>query len=114
MASRYISKNRPESRKIAEGRIVDIGLIAEALAATLSRALPYLVKAGSKAVEAAAGEVGKAAVKSVPGKVKEIWGKIGPRIDARPAAAEAVEDLAKRPDDARARGAVELQLEKIL
>jgi predicted NACHT family NTPase len=93
---------------------VDIGLIAEALAATLAPTLPYLVKAGSKAVEAAAGEVGKAAVKSVPGKVKEIWGKIGPRIDARPAAAEAVEDLAKRPDDARARGAVELQLEKIL
>lgn len=93
---------------------MDIGLIAEALAATLAPTLPYLVKAGSKAVEAAAGEVGKAAVKSVPGKVKEIWEKIGPRIEARPAAAEAVEDLAKRPDDARARGAVELQLEKIL
>jgi len=93
---------------------VDIGPIAEALAATLAPALPYLAKAGSKAVEAAAGEVGKAAVGSVSGKVKEIWGKIGPRIGARPAAAEAVEDLAKRPDDARARGAVELQLEKIL
>jgi hypothetical protein len=93
---------------------LDITLIAEALAATLAPALPYLVKAGGKAVETAATEVGKAAAGGVSGKVKELWGKIGPKVEARPAGAEAVADVAEAPDDAGGQVALRRQIEKVL
>jgi hypothetical protein len=46
--------------------------------------------------------------------VKRLWAKLGPKAESTPAALEAVEALAAQPEDARARRALELQLEKLL
>ena len=45
---------------------------------------------------------------------RRIWARLWPRIAAREAAVEAVHDVEARPDDSRARGALELQLEKLM
>jgi len=80
---------------------LDIGQIAEAVAATLAPVLPYLVKAGGKAGEAAAGELGKAAGGGVSEKLKQLWDRMRPQVEARPAAAETAADLAGAPSPTR-------------
>ena len=72
--------------------------------------LPYLLKAGESAATAAAQALGEGAWK----RASSVWKKLWPRVEPKEAAREAVTDLAGRPDDQRARGALELQLEKIL
>jgi formylglycine-generating enzyme required for sulfatase activity len=88
--------------------------LAEAVAATLAPVLPYLVKAGGKAAEAAAGEVGKAAGGGVSAKLKELWERLRPEVEARPAADEAATDVAGAPEDEGGRVAWGRQVRKIL
>ncbi len=45
---------------------------------------------------------------------RRLWGQLSPHLEGRPAALEAAEEVARRPDDARACGALELQLERLL
>jgi hypothetical protein len=93
---------------------LDIGQIAEAVAATLAPVLPYLVKAGGKAAEAAAGELGKAAGGGVSQKLKDLWERMRPQVEAKSAAAEAASDVAGAPDVEGARAAWRWQVRKIL
>jgi hypothetical protein len=37
---------------------------------------------------------------------KRLWAKLRPRVEAKPAVLEAAQDVAQRPDDDRARGAL--------
>jgi hypothetical protein len=46
--------------------------------------------------------------------VTRLWAKLRQKAESTPAALEAVEAVAAQPEDARARGALELQLEKLL
>jgi hypothetical protein len=72
--------------------------------------LPYLAKTGQRlaedAADALAGQAGRSA--------KSLWAKLRPQVDARPAAAEAVADVAADPQDELARAALQLQLRKLL
>lgn len=89
---------------------MDISLLAQTLAALLAPALPYLVEGGKQLVAKAGEDLAEGAWD----KVKALWGRLRSRVEAKPAAAEAVEDVAKTPEDEDAVAALRLQLKKIL
>jgi hypothetical protein len=80
-----------------------------ALTAMLAPATPFLVKGGEKLAEMTAEKIGNTA----PDLVKKIWGLLRAAIAKRPAAQEAVQDLAEAPDDADAQAALRRQLKKL-
>jgi hypothetical protein len=65
------------------------------------------------AVSAAADEVGRGVGSELFEHARRLWAKLRPHVESKPAALEAAQDVAARPEDARARGALELQLEKL-
>jgi hypothetical protein len=81
-----------------------------ALTAFLAPFLPYLIQAGQKAASDAADALGKAAWPHA----QKLWARIRGKVEEKPAAQEAASDVAKSPEDERARGALELQIEKLL
>ena len=85
-------------------------LTATHLAAYLAPALPFLTKGGEEAVKEAGKKLGAAVWEQVSG----LWKLLKPKVDERPTALEAVEDLARDPELEPARTALAWQLEKIL
>jgi hypothetical protein len=81
-----------------------------ALVAFLAPFLPYLLKGGEKAAEEAGAMFGAAAWE----RAKALWSKLRPKVAAKPAAQEAVQDTAKAPDDEDARTVLRVQLKKLL
>ncbi len=63
---------------------------------------------------AAAEEIGRAVGPDLLAHARRLWAKLRPHVEAKPGAMEAATDVAERPDDERTRGALELQLEKLL
>jgi hypothetical protein len=88
----------------------EIAQLTQSLTAYLSPFLPYLVDAGKQAAEAAGKEIAGEAL----AKAKTLWGKLAAAVRRRPAAAEAVDDVARHPADADAQAALRVQLRKIL
>jgi hypothetical protein len=80
-----------------------------AVGTLLARALPYLVKSADRAATHAADAAGDAAW----GFAQRIWSKVGARLESRPAAREAVADVAAAPEDEGARFVLERQLAKL-
>jgi len=80
-----------------------------ALVAFLAPFLPHLLKAGEKVVDDAAGALTTEAGK----RAKELWQKIFPKVEERPSALGAATRVAANPEDARAQGALELELEEL-
>jgi hypothetical protein len=80
------------------------------LAAVLAPALPYLLKAGKRAGEEVADALGEEAGRLV----KALWQKVGPGVEAKPAAREAAEDVAADPKNELALKSLEFQLGKLL
>ncbi|MGE3536029.1 MAG: hypothetical protein AB7N91_01185 [Candidatus Tectimicrobiota bacterium] len=79
----------------------------QAIATTAVTVLaPYLAKAGEKAVE----EVGK----KLPESVGKLWRSITARVAGKPAAAEAIKDLAATPGDGDNQAAFRKELRKLL
>ncbi len=89
---------------------MDVTTLAKDVAAFLAPFLPYLLKAGEKAAE----EAGKKLGGDAWDKAKSLWGKLRPRVEAKPAAQEAIKDAAAAPQDEDAQGALRQQLKKIL
>jgi hypothetical protein len=81
-----------------------------ALTAFLAPCLAYLLRGAGEVADEAAQKLGA----DVWEQAKKLWAKLRPKVEEKPAAQEAARDLAARPDDDRARGALELQLEKLL
>lgn len=81
-----------------------------ALTKLLTPFLPYLLKLGDKAAEATAQKLGVDAWE----KAKVIWTKLRPQVQVKPATQEAVEDVAKSPNDEDAQAALRQQLKKLL
>lgn len=79
------------------------------LTAVLAPLLPYLQQLGDQIAD----QVGSKFSESLWNQAVALWKKIVPHVEEDPLARGAVEDLARRPEDHRARGAMELQLEKI-
>lgn len=89
---------------------MDIGTLAASLTTALVPLLPYLLKAGEKAAE----ETGKSVALQTLDWGKSLWAKLKPKVDEKPAALEAAEDVAKAPNDQDAQGALRNQLRKLL
>lgn len=89
---------------------MDIGALASSLTTALVPLLPYLIKAGEKAAE----ETGKTVATQTLDWGKSLWIKLKPKVDAKPAALEAAEDVAKTPDDPDAQASFRNQLKKLL
>lgn len=89
---------------------MDIVTLTQALVALLSPLLPFLIKAGEKSVE----EIGKKIGESTWNLAKKIWSRLAPKINASPAAKEAVDDLIKNPKDSDYLATFRVQVRKIL
>jgi hypothetical protein len=89
---------------------VDIQTLAKEVVAFLAPFLPYLVMAGGEAAKEAGKKFGEAAWE----QAKALWGKLRPKVEAKPAAQEAVQDAAAAPQDEDAQAALRLQLRKLL
>lgn len=84
--------------------------LAGQLVAILGPFLPALVAAGQQAAGRAATELKAEGLELA----KELWSKLAPKVDARPAAQEAAKDAAAEPEDEDVRGALRVQLRKLL
>ena len=85
---------------------MDVALLTTFLAPFV----PYLVKGA----ETLAAEAGRKFGEDALDNAKTLWRKLRPRVEEDPAARAAAEKVAERPDDDRARGALELALEDLL
>jgi hypothetical protein len=72
--------------------------------------LPFLLKQGEQAADAAIDRLGAAAWK----RAQALWGALRPKVDDKEAAREAAEDVAAAPEDELARSALQLQLRKLI
>jgi hypothetical protein len=80
--------------------------LAGQLVQMLTPFLPYLARAGEAVapqLEAHGWEF-----------AQKVWARLGPKVDSKPAAQEAVADLAKEPTDTDAQAALRVQLRKLL
>jgi hypothetical protein len=89
---------------------MEISTFARDLTIFLAPFLPTLLKAGGKAVDTAAGKIGEDSWV----KIKSMWSKLGPKLKAKPAALEAVQDVAAAPEKEQAQNALAWQMEKLL
>jgi hypothetical protein len=89
---------------------MDVALLAKDLAVFLTPFLPFLIKAGEKAVEAAGSKLGG----DLWEHAKRLWGMLHPRVEDRPAAQEAVADVVNEPENEDAQAALRQQLKKVL
>ena len=72
--------------------------------------LPALINLGSKAAESAAEKFGEDAWE----KAKSIWSKLNPKLESKPMAQGAAQELAENPEDEDAREVLAKQLKKLL
>jgi hypothetical protein len=84
--------------------------LAGQLVQVLTPFLPYLVKAGEGLGTRAAQQAQDAGWDLA----NKLWGRLGPKLEARPAAQEAAADLAAQPADEDAQAALRIQLRKLL
>lgn len=89
---------------------MDIGAMASSLTTALVPLLPYLLKAGEKAAE----ETGKAVAGQSMEWGKSLWSKLKPKVEAKPAALEAAQDVAHAPENRDLQAAFRVQLTKLL
>ncbi|MFA9202288.1 MAG: hypothetical protein ACEQSC_01970 [Candidatus Nanopelagicaceae bacterium] len=89
---------------------MDIALLVKFLAPCL----PFLTGLGQKVVEKGAEKLGEQGAAELLPQAKKIWAKLHPQVQAKAAAQEAAEDVAKDADDTDAVAALEQQLKKIL
>lgn len=88
---------------------MDIPQLAADVAKFIAPFLPFLI-AGTKA---AAEEAGKQFGKAAWEKAVELWGKLKPKVEEKPAAQEAVEDVVKNQENEDAQAAFRRQLTKL-
>jgi valyl-tRNA synthetase len=89
---------------------MDIALLVKLLAPCL----PFLTGLGQKAAEKGAEKLGEQGVVEFLPQAKKIWGKLYPKVQAKGAAQEAAEAVAKDVDNVDAVKALRKQLKEIL
>ncbi len=80
------------------------------LTAFLAPLLPALLNIGSRVAQETVEAVGEEAV----GLGRRIWDRLRGKVEAKPAATEAVNDVAEHPDDEDLQAALRVQLRKLL
>ena len=94
--------------------MLDVAVLAKDVVAFLIPFLPYLLKAGESAADEAGKKLGELAGGDAWDKAKALWCKLRLKIEARPPAQEALEDVAAAPKDEDARAVLRQQLKKLL
>jgi hypothetical protein len=89
---------------------MDLTLLAKELAVFLAPFTPYLVSSGEKAVTKIVEKVGEDSWQ----KIKSMWSKLAVKLEAKPAALEAINDLAAEPSRQQAQTVFAWQVEKVL
>lgn len=89
---------------------MDISALAISLTRALVPLLPYLLKAGEKAAE----ETGKAVADQSLEWGKSLWSKLKPKVEAKPEALVAVQEVAQAPEDTDLQAVLRVQLKKLL
>lgn len=89
---------------------MDIVALTQAVTAILIPVLPYLLKTGEKAAEEAGKKIGGETWEWA----KDVWSKLWPSVEAKPAAIEAAQEVATTPDDKDAQAALRVQIKKLL
>ena len=90
--------------------MTDLAVLAHDVTTHLIPALPYLVKIG----EGAATETGKKLLGGAWDSTKALWDKLRTKVETKPAALEAAQDLATNPNDADSQATLRNQLKKLL
>lgn len=90
--------------------MIDIPTLAKEVTTLLVPLMPYLVKAGEKAAETAAQEIGKEGW----GKAKALWQRLWQGREEKEAVVEAMQDVIAQPEDEDAVTALRLQIKKAL
>ncbi|MCK9296263.1 MAG: hypothetical protein M0P70_14395 [Desulfobulbaceae bacterium] len=90
--------------------MMDIGVLAKEVTALLVPLMPYLAKAGEKAVETAAQEIGREGWD----KAKNLWQRLWQGREEKEAVVEAVQEVIDHPADDDAVAALRLQIKKVL
>ncbi|MBE9207567.1 hypothetical protein IQ244_13755 [Nostoc sp. LEGE 06077] len=75
--------------------------------------LPYLLKAGEKATEEAGKKFGEGFGANAWEKAKALWNKLQPKVETKPMAKCAAEELANSPNDEDAKETLQKQLKKL-
>lgn len=89
---------------------MEVVVLVKAITEILAPALPYLVKGGEKTLETLGGKLGEKGWQLA----KTVWERVRGKIETKPAAKEAVQDLAKTPEDPDTQAAFRQQLKKLL
>ena len=87
---------------------MDVRALADSLTQILAPGLPRLVGRGMEAPPNGAKSPGDME------KAKALWSRLRQRVEEKPAAAEAVQDLARAPEDSDAQAALRIQIRKLL
>jgi hypothetical protein len=93
--------------------MLDVLLLAKEAVTFLAPFLPYLIKSGEALAEEAGKKVGEQAGGGAWEKAKTLWAKLRPKVETKPAAREALEDLVANPNDEDTRAALRMQLRKL-
>ncbi len=84
------------------------------IAAALVTVFRPFLKGFIKGVQGTSEEIGEEAGGKLRDLAAGLWRKIHPRLEAKPAALEAAQDVASDPDDDDAAAALRMQLKKLL
>jgi formylglycine-generating enzyme required for sulfatase activity len=90
--------------------MIDVVMLAKEVTTLLVPLVPYLAKAGEKAVETVAQEIGREGW----GKAKNLWQRLWQGREEKEAVREAVQEVINQPGDEDAAAALRLQIKKAL
>jgi hypothetical protein len=93
--------------------MLDVVTLAKESATFLAPFLPYLLKAGANFTEEAGKKLGEQIGGGAWERVKALWAKLQPKVEAKPATQEAVKDVAAEPQNEDAQAALRQQLKKL-
>lgn len=86
--------------------MIDVSALAQTVTGLLAPALPILVKVGDGAFS----KIGS----DISDKAKTLWVKLGPRLQAKASAQDAIAEVVNNPNDEDAKAALRLQIKKLL
>jgi hypothetical protein len=89
---------------------MDPAELAKQVGVFLLPCLPALLAGSQAGLEEAAKKLGKGTVE----QAERLWGTLWPKLEGRPAGAEAARDVARAPDREAYRTVLQVQLEKLL
>ena len=93
---------------------MDIQALSQDIMVFLVPFLPYLLKAGKEAGKAAAEKLGEKFSEDAWERAKTLWGKLHPKVKAKPAGQQAILQVTATPQDEQALAALRSQIVDVL